>query len=144
MVLELNGKAFLSWDDIEKQVDKLAEQINRMDKKPFYIYGVPRGGAIPAVWLSHKTGINYYQLNSSQISKTADLSHILIVDDICDSGETIKKLKENFPKCQIATLYYKETAIDKPDIYGEISTYDWLYFPWENQQSSEVRDNTYE
>jgi hypoxanthine phosphoribosyltransferase len=143
MVLELNGKAFLSWDDIEKQVDKLAEQINRMDKKPFYIYGVPRGGAIPAVWLSHKTGINYYQLNSSQISKTADLSHILIVDDICDSGETIKKLKENFPKCQIATLYYKETAIDKPDIYGEISTYDWLYFPWENQQSSEVRDNTY-
>jgi len=144
MVLELNGKAFLSWDDIEKQVDKLAEQINKMDKKPFYIYGVPRGGAIPAVWLSHKTGINYYQLNSSQISKTADLSHILIVDDICDSGETIKKLKENFPKCQIATLYYKETAIDKPDIYGEISTYDWLYFPWENQQSSEVRDNTYE
>ena len=143
MVLELNGKAFLSWDDIEKQVDKLAEQINRMDKKPFYIYGVPRGGAIPAVWLSHKTGINYYQLNSSQISKTADLSHILIVDDICDSGETIKKLKVNFPKCQIATLYYKETAIDKPDIYGEISTYDWLYFPWENQQSSEVRDNTY-
>ena len=136
MVLELNGKAFLSWDDIEKQVDKLAEQINKMDKKPFYIYGVPRGGAIPAVWLSHKTGINYYQLNSSQISKTADLSHILIVDDICDSGETIKKLKENFPKCQIATLYYKETAIDKPDIYGEISTYDWLYFPWENQQSS--------
>ena len=140
----MEDKIFLSWNDIEALVDNLAEQINKMDKKPYYIYGVPRGGAIPAVWLSHKTGINYYQLNSSQISKTADLSHILIVDDICDSGETIKKLKENFPKCQIATLYYKETAIDKPDIYGEISTYDWLYFPWENQQSSEVRDNTYE
>jgi len=59
MVLELNGKAFLSWDDIEKQVDRLAEQINRMDKKPFYLYGVPRGGLIPATWLSHKTGIKY-------------------------------------------------------------------------------------
>ena len=123
MAVELNGKVFLSWNDIEKQVDSLAEQINKMDKKPFYIYGVPRGGAIPAVWLSHKTGIDYYQLNSAQISKMADLSHILIVDDICDSGETIKKLKENFPKCQTATLYHKETAIDKPDIYGEISTY---------------------
>ena len=140
MVLELNGKAFLSWDDIEKQVDKLAEQINRMDKKPFYIYGVPRGGAIPAVWLSHKTGINYYQLNSSQISKTADLSHILIVDDICDSGETIKKLKENFPKCQTATLYYKETAIDKPNIYGEIVGEEWLVFPWENKNSKPIQD----
>ena len=144
MAVELNGKVFLSWNDIEKQVDSLAEQINKMDKKPFYIYGVPRGGAIPAVWLSHKTGIDYYQLNSTQISKTANLSHILIVDDICDSGETIKKLKENFPKCQTATLYYKETAIDKPDIYGKISIYDWIYFPWESQQSSEIRDNTYE
>ena len=139
----MEDKIFLSWNDIEVLVDNLAEQINKMDKKPFYIYGIPRGGAIPAVWLSHKTGIDYYQLNSTQISKTANLSHILIVDDICDSGETIKKLKENFPKCQTATLYHKITAIDKPDIYGEISTYDWLYFPWENQQSSEVRDNTY-
>jgi len=140
----MENKIFLSWNDIEALVDNLAEQINKMDKKPFYIYGVPRGGAIPAVWLSHKTGIDYYQLNSTQISKTADLSHILIVDDICDSGETIKKLKENFPKCQTATLYHKETAIDKPDIYGKISTYDWIYFPWESQQSSEIRDNTYE
>jgi len=143
-MLTIKDKTYLSWDDIKDVIEKLAEKINNLEKKPFYIYGVPRGGAIPSVWLSHKTGIDYYQLNSAQISKTADLSHILIVDDICDSGETIKNLKENFPKCQIATLYYKETAIDKPDIYGEISTYDWLYFPWENQQSSEVRDNTYE
>jgi len=139
----MEDKIFLSWNDIEALVDNLAEQINKMDKKPFYIYGVPRGGAIPAVWLSHKTGIDYYQLNSAQISKTADLSHILIVDDICDSGETMKKLKENFPKCQTATLYYKETAIYKPDIYGEVTGEEWLVFPWENQQSLEVRDNTY-
>jgi len=144
MAVELNGKVFLSWNDIEKQVDSLAEQINKMNKKPFYIYGVPRGGAIPAVWLSHKTGIDYYQLNSAQISKTADLSHILIVDDICDSGETIKKIKENFPKCQTATLYYKETAIDKPDIYGEIVGGEWLVFPWENNEEIGNRDNTYE
>ena len=38
----------------------------------------------------------------------------------------------------------KLTAIDKPDIYGTVSIYDWLYFPWENQQSPEVRDKTYE
>jgi len=140
----MEDKIFLSWNDIESLVDNLAEQINKMDKKPFYIYGVPRGGAIPAVWLSHKTGIDYYQLNSAQISKTADLSHILIVDDICDSGETIKKLKENFPKCQTATLYYKEIAIDKPDIYGEVTGEEWLVFPWENNEEIGNRDRTYE
>jgi len=140
----MEDKIFLNWNDIEVLVDNLAEQINKMDKKPFYIYGVPRGGAIPAVWLSHKTGIDYYQLNSAQISKTADLSHILIVDDICDSGETIKKLKENFPKCQTATLYYKETAIDKPDIYGKVTGEEWLVFPWENNEEVGNRDRTYE
>ncbi len=140
----MEDKIFLSWNDIEVLVDNLAEQINKMDKKPFYIYGVPRGGAIPAVWLSHKTGIDYYQLNSAQISKMADLSHILIVDDICDSGETIKKLKENFNKCQTATLYYKETAIDKPDIYGETVGEEWLVFPWENNEEIGNRDKTYE
>ena len=143
-MLELNGKVFLSWDDIEEQVNKLAGQINRMEKKPFYLYGVPRGGLIPATWLSHKTGIKYQQINSSQISKVADLSHIFIVDDICDSGETIKKIKENFPKCQTATLYYKETAIDKPNIYGEIVGEEWLVFPWENSEKVGNRDNTYE
>jgi hypoxanthine phosphoribosyltransferase len=143
-MLELNGKVFLSWDDIEEQVNKLAGQINRMEKKPFYLYGVPRGGLIPATWLSHKTGIKYQQINSSQISKVADLSHVLIVDDICDSGKTIQKLKEDFPKCLTATLYHKETAIDKPDIYGEIVGEEWLVFPWENSEKVGNRDNTYE
>ena len=144
MALELNGKVFLSWNDIEEQVDKLAKQINRMEQKPFYLYGVPRGGLIPATWLSHKTGIKYQQISSAQISKIADLSHIMIIDDICDSGETIKKIKENFPKCQTATLYYKETAIDKPNIYGEIVGEEWLVFPWENNEKIGNRDNTYE
>ena len=143
-MLELNGKVFLSWDDIEEQVNKLAGQINRMEKKPFYLYGVPRGGLIPATWLSHKTGIKYQQINSSQISKVADLSHVLIVDDICDSGKTIQKLKEDFPKCLTATLYHKETAIDKPNIYGEIVGEEWLVFPWENNEEIGNRDNTYE
>ena len=143
-MINLDGKAFLSWNDIEEQVNKLAEQINRMEKKPFYLYGVPRGGLIPATWLSHKTGIKYQQINSIQISKIADLSHIMIIDDICDSGETIKKLKEDFPKCLTATLYHKETAIDKPDIYGEIVGEEWLVFPWENSEKVGNRDNTYE
>ena len=140
----MEDKIFLSWNDIEALVDNLVEQINKMDKKPFYIYGVPRGGAIPAVWLSHKTGIDYYQLNSAQISKMADLSHILVIDDICDSGKTVKEIRENYPKVKVACLYHKETAIETPDIYGEIVGEDWLVFPWENDETPGQRDNTYE
>ena len=142
-MLKLDNKILLTWSDIEALVDNLAEQINNLDKKPFYLYGVPRGGLIPATWLSHKTGLKYQQINSAQISQMADLSHILIIDDICDSGETIQKIKENFPKCQTATLYYKETAIVKPDIYGEIVGEEWIVFPWEENEEIGNRDKTY-
>ena len=142
-MLTINGKIHLSWDDIKDVIEKVAEKINNLEKKPFYIYGVPRGGLIPATWLSHKTGIKYQQINSVQISKMADLSHILIIDDICDSGKTVKEIRENFPKVKVACLYHKETASETPDIYGEIVGEEWLVFPWENDEEIGNRDNTY-
>jgi len=141
-MIKLNNKLILSWNDIKNVVDIVAEKINNLDKKPYYIYGVPRGGLIPATWLSHKTGIEYRQITSTQISKTADLSHILIIDDICDSGTTVKKLRENYPKVKIACLYYKETATETPDIYGETVGEEWLVFPWELDETPGQRDNT--
>ena len=142
-MLQLEGKKILSWGDIGKVVDKVVEKIENLEKKPFYIYGVPRGGLIPATWISHKTGIKYQQINSTQISKMADLSHILIIDDICDSGKTVKEIRENYPKVKVACLYYKETASEKPDIYGEIVGDDWIVFPWEQDETPGKRDNTF-
>lgn len=143
-MIKINGKIILSWDDIKSVVDKVVEKIDNLEKKPFYIYGVPRGGLIPATWISHKTGIKYQQINSVQISKMADLSHILIIDDICDSGKTVKEIRENYPKVKVACLYYKETSIETPDIYGEIVGDEWLVFPWEANETPGQRDNTYE
>ena len=142
-MLTINGKIYLSWDDIKDIIDKVAKKINALEKKPFYIYGIPRGGLIPATWLSHKTGIKYQQINVVQISKMADLSHILIIDDICDSGKTVKEIRENYPKVKVACLYYKETASEKPDIYGKIVGDEWLVFPWEEEEEIGNRNNTF-
>tara|TARA_R110002153_G_scaffold220386_1_gene372861 strand:- start:401 stop:838 length:438 start_codon:yes stop_codon:yes gene_type:complete len=142
-MLKIEGKIFLSWDDIKNVVDKVVEKIGDLEKKPWSLYGIPRGGLIPATWISHKTGINYRQINSTQISKMADLSHTLIIDDICDSGKTIKEIRENYPKVKVACLYYKETASETPDIYGEIVGDEWLIFPWESDETPGQRDNTY-
>jgi hypoxanthine phosphoribosyltransferase len=143
-MLKIESKLILSWDDIKDVIENLAEQIKNLEKKPFYIYGIPRGGLIPATWLSHKTGITYQQINATQISKMADLSHILIVDDICDSGKTVKKIRENYPKVKVACLYYKENEVAKPDIYGKLIGDEWLIFPWEGEEEIGNRDNTYE
>ena len=142
-MLQLSDKIILSWKDIENVIDKVVEKIENLEKKPFYLYGIPRGGLIPATWISHKTGIKYQQINSAQISKMADLSHILIIDDICDSGKTVKEIRENYPKVKVACLYYKENEVAKPDIYGEIVGDGWLVFPWEENEKIGNRDNTY-
>jgi uncharacterized protein len=140
MALKLENKLFLSWDDIESITDVLAEKILALDKKPFYLYGCPRGGLIPAVMLSHKTGIDYQHLNAAQLSKTADLSHIMVIDDICDSGKTVAELRENYNKIRVATLHTKIESPHQPDIYGKIVGDEWLVYPWEKQNSEPIQD----
>ena len=140
MALKLENKLFLSWDDIKSITDALAEKILALDKKPFYLYGCPRGGLIPAVMLSHKTGIAYQHLNSAQLSKTADLSHIMVIDDICDSGKTVAELRENYNKIRVATLHTKPESPYQPDIYGKVVGNEWLVYPWEKQNSEPIQD----
>ena len=140
MALKVENKLFLSWDDIESITDVLAEKILSLDKKPFYLYGCPRGGLIPAVILSHKTGIAYQHLNPAQLSKTADLSHIMVIDDICDSGKTVAELRENYNKIRVATLHTKIESPHQPDIYGKVVGDEWIVYPWEKQNSEPIQD----
>jgi len=140
MALKVENKLFLSWDDIESITDVLAEKILALDKKPFSLYGCPRGGLIPAVMLSHKTGIAYQHLNAAQLSKTADLSHIMVIDDICDSGKTVAELRENYNKIRVATLHTKLESPYQPNIYGKVVGDEWLVYPWEKQNSKPIQD----
>ena len=62
---------------------------------------------------------------------------ILIIDDICDSGDTLfevlKIIKEKNPTCtfKTATLFYKKTAIFTPD-YTLHEAKEWIDFFWSN------------
>jgi hypoxanthine phosphoribosyltransferase len=103
-------------------VHNLSKQIpiNTFD----YIYGIPRGGLVIAVYLSHRCNIPLIN------SLNKDIKNVLIVDDIADTGKTLAELKEyNF---QTATLYYKSRSIIKPTFIGEeVENDEWVVFPWE-------------
>ena len=45
-------KVYYGWASFDHDVRKLARMIKRVGK-PKNIYGKPRGGLVPAVWLSH-------------------------------------------------------------------------------------------
>lgn len=146
---KIDNKIFLDWVDIHSLVDKLCNQIEKLGvlENIKSIMGLPRGGLIPAVIISHKLNIplitsipNYFELTPEFIKET------LIIDDICDSGETLTELNNKipniFPQFITGVLHYKpHTSCISPHYYAEIHKGDeWIVYPWENINSKAIQD----
>ena len=130
----MTQKVFLSWSWVDLQIKVIANSIQ--DKSEFVaVTGVPRGGLIPAVMLSHKLGLKYIPYTQA-ISKKRP---ILVVDDISDSGLTLTDIGNKGFKT--ATLCARYNTRYTPDFYGEEITSDkWLVFPWEENDSKPIQD----
>lgn len=129
-MLQVENKLILSWEDVNVLIDKLAihlslSYMSHIDS----ITGIARGGLIPAVLLSHKTGIPYTMTVGP---------NTLVVDDICDTGETLK----NGIGVNTAVLIYKpHTSNFRPDVWGrELNEDKWVHFPWENKNAKPIQD----
>jgi len=127
-------KLFLTWEDIQQDVDTLCKKLQ--GRKFQFITGLPRGGLIPAVLISHKLDITY---KSFHLPKSIPLNEYLLIDDIADSGETL--LDRNYEGFVKATLHYKPHSVVKPDFYArEIPNDLWVVYPWENEKAETIQD----
>lgn len=127
--------------------------------RPDFLIGVGRGGLVPAVYLSHATGLPTLSCDLSAgvkdfaddvlvrlAERTRGNAHLLFVDDINDSGRTILLLRERLAAAgavpgsvRFATLLdnivstarveYSARAIDRTHVK------DWFVFPWEAMAS---------
>ena len=158
-------KHFIQADQLLKDSFNLAWKIFESGFKPDYIIGVWRRGApvgiavqefldfldIPsdhiAIRTSYYSGIDsrkdevqVYGLNYV-IRKLKSDDSLLIVDDVYDTGMSVRKVvtdlesacKKNTPEIRIATPYFKPTKnkTDRiPDYYIH-ETDEWLVFPHE-------------
>jgi len=64
----------------------------------------------------------------------SDISKVLIVDDLVDTGETLKNIKqgEREIKFDSAVIYYKPRSIVIPTYFVEqVNNSDWIIFPYE-------------
>ena len=125
----MKDKEFYSWEWLNKTVMELGEQILASNNEIKYITGIPRGGLIPAVMLSHSTGLPLVQT----IGKNT-----LVVDDMTDSGVTMEKM----PGQWTAVLYHKpHTSVFTPNVYSRLHEGDeWLVFPWEETSAPAKQD----
>ena len=92
--------------------------------------GIPRGGYIIAVYLSHYFDLTWMDFEIfQQFQKYGNKESVLIVDDIADTGSTLKGW---FNKFDCATLYYKPRSIIRPTYYiEEFKNSDWVALPFE-------------
>lgn len=136
-----------------EDIQKLLDEINQDGADYDYIVGVVRGGAVPAACLSYHLGIpmrcvSWSTYHIDQMKETAlDISEdidmgkkILVVDDILDSGRTLKELIEDWgvkrDQFDLAVLIWNVGQDINPDFYGRQinreDNSDWITFWWEN------------
>ena len=119
----------LDWGEIDRLVDILCEKIITELPSIDSVMGLPRGGLIPAVMVSHRLSLPLVTLPEP---------HTLVIDDIADSGATLEKS----PGVYTAVLHYKpHTSSFKPTIWAEEHNSDeWLIYPFERSDSKAMQD----
>ena len=118
----------MTWQQFDDACRKIAERI-RHDGSTFKnIYGIPRGGLIVAVKLSHLLGLPIV-LNVEDTGWNT-----LIVDDIADTGKTLAPFKCEDRFLCVATLYYHRQSVVVPDFWVLEKTSKWIVFPWEEEE----------
>lgn len=123
--------------------------------KPDFLIGIGRGGLVPAVYLSHASGLPMLSVDySSQVEDFAEAplvrlaartragERLLFVDDINDSGRTIGHLRAALAAAdavpgavRFATLIDNSGSAERVEYRARTIdravTKDWFVFPWE-------------
>jgi hypoxanthine phosphoribosyltransferase len=145
----------ISHDRFVADVRALAAAIAETpDWQPTFIIGIGRGGLVPAVYLSHATGIPMHSCDMSHqaqpphemlvqlAQRTRSGEQLLFVDDINDSGRTIGLLRQGLAAegaapaaVRFATLLDNEVSAERVEYCARRIdrrvVKDWFVFPWE-------------
>ena len=146
---------YITNDAFLADVQSLAQSIERGDWKPDFVIGIGRGGLVPAVYISHQTGLPMLSIDHSSkvpgfadellakvAAKSATGLRLLFIDDINDSGGTIDYVRQLLANngCQADNLRFAVIITNSRsrvtvDYWSQIIDRDedkrWFVFPWE-------------
>ena len=104
----------------------LAGRIHRLQPEATKVFAIPRGGIPAALAVAGHHG------NLQLVDDPAEAD--LFIDDIIDSGDTMRRWCNEYPGKPFFAL------IDKIEKDGELSGH-WVVFPWEETVEGGIEDN---
>jgi xanthine phosphoribosyltransferase len=145
MTQPLHAKTFpVSWDELHRHARALAWRL--LELGPWQgIVAITRGGLVPAAIVARELDIRLVDTvciasyedraqGGMRIIKriAGDGAGFLIVDDLVDTGDTARAVREMLPKAHFATVYAKPAGRPLVDTYvTEVSQDTWILFPWD-------------
>jgi xanthine phosphoribosyltransferase len=142
----------VSWDQFHRDARALAWRL--AEAGPFQaMVCITRGGLVPAAIVARELGIrlieticvssyDHTKQNDARLIKTiapaiAAIGNgrgkgVLIVDDLVDTGQTARIVRELLPEAHFATVYAKPMGRPMVDTFiTEVSQDTWIFFPWD-------------
>jgi xanthine phosphoribosyltransferase len=142
----------VSWDQFHRDARALAWRL--ADAGPFQaLVCVTRGGLVPAAIVARELGIrlietvcvaSYEHVSQGELEvlKTVAANvvalgggrgkSVLVIDDLVDTGQTAKMVREILPDAHFAAVYAKPMGRPLVDTFvTEVSQDTWIFFPWD-------------
>ena len=150
------ARAFpVSWEQFHRDCRALAWRLSEIG--PFAaMVTVTRGGLVPAAIVARELsirvietvsitsyhgdpGVGETEQGAAVVLKgmAAEIAAgqgdgILVVDDLVDTGQTARVMRELLPRAHVAAVYAKPLGRPLVDTFvTEVSQDTWIYFPWD-------------
>ncbi|AHJ62943.1 Xanthine-guanine phosphoribosyltransferase [Granulibacter bethesdensis] len=137
----------VTWDQLHRDAKALAW---RLIEQPWQgIVAVTRGGLIPAAIIARELECRLVESVSVMtyedearglpvVTKMPDAAGdgtgFLVIDDLVDTGTTLRAVRTLLPKAHFACLYAKPDGKDDIDTFvTEVSQDTWILFPWDTE-----------
>ena len=139
----------VSWDQLHRDSRALAWRL--IEAGPWRgIVAITRGGLVPAAIIARELDIRLIDTvciasyEDRDRGRAAVLKEVpgdgrdwLLIDDLVDTGQTAKIVRDLLPEAHFATVYAKPAGRPLVDTFiTEVSQDTWILFPWDTELQS--------
>ncbi len=139
----------VSWDQFHRDARALAWRL--AEQGPFSaILAITRGGLVPAAIVARELELREVEtigIASYDYGRQGELEllkepagkylaekggGLLVVDDLVDTGNTIRAVRAMLPEAHYACVYAKPAGVELVDTFiTEVSQDTWIFLPWD-------------